>query len=210
MLSYLAAGAVFGVTAGASPGPLLTLVISQTVRHGFREGAKVAMVPLATDLPLIALSAYLLTRLPDYRTPLGVISLIGGLFVLYLAYGSLRSTGLDLTAADDDPRSFRKGVMVNALNPHFYIFWFTVGGPLVLKGWLESPLLAVGFAASFLTGIVGTKTACALLAGTSRQFLAGKGYRIVLRLLGALLALFALLLIREGLGLLGLFGLQTP
>jgi len=204
MLSYLTAGAVFGVTAGFTPGPLMTLVISQSLRHGAREGAKVALVPLVTDLPLIVISACLLTRLSNYRTPMGLLALIGGLFVLYLAYGSFRSTGVDLAGSGDDPRSFRKGVMVNALNPHFYVFWLTVGAPLVLKGWMASPFFAASFVASFLVCIVGTKVTFALLAGKSRQFLTGQGYRIILRLLGAVLVLFALLLIREGLGFLSL------
>lgn len=204
MLSYLATGALFGVTAGFSPGPLLTLVISQTLRHGIREGAKVAMVPLVTDFPLIIVSAFLLTRLPDYRTPLGILSLCGGLFVLYLSYGSFRTGGISTSVLPDEPRSFRKGVMVNALNPHFYVFWLTVGAPIVVRGWSETPLAAAGFAVGFLSGIVGTKVVVAVIAGTSRQFLSGRGYRGIMRGLAAVLALCALMLIREGLLLLDL------
>jgi threonine/homoserine/homoserine lactone efflux protein len=195
---------MLGVTAGLSPGPLLTLVVSQTLRHGIREGAKVAMVPLVTDFPLIIGAAFFLARLPDYRTPLGVVSIIGGLFVLYLAYGSFRAVGIEIAAEQDEPRSFRKGVMVNALNPNFYIFWLTVGTPLVLKGWTDSPLAAVSFIAGFMSCIVGTKVTMAVLAGKSRQFLVGASYRYLLRFLGIILAGFALMLIREGLGFLGL------
>ncbi len=44
-------GTVLGITAGISPGPLLMLVISQTIRFGHREGIKVSLTPLITDAP---------------------------------------------------------------------------------------------------------------------------------------------------------------
>ena len=68
----------------------MVLGISQTLKHGIREGAKVAVAPLITDLPMILVSLLVLTRLTDFRLVLGVISIIGGLFVAYLAYGNFR------------------------------------------------------------------------------------------------------------------------
>ena len=47
-------GVVFGLAAGLMPGPLLALVIQQTLRHGPGEGIKVAAAPLLTDLPIVA------------------------------------------------------------------------------------------------------------------------------------------------------------
>ena len=46
MIALLTAAAVYGLSAGFSPGPLLALVIAQTIRFGFREGARAAMAPL--------------------------------------------------------------------------------------------------------------------------------------------------------------------
>jgi len=75
MLSSLLAGIVMGLTAGFSPGPLSTLVITQTLRHGLKEGVKVAVAPLMTDLPIIAASLLLLSRAAHNENILGVISL---------------------------------------------------------------------------------------------------------------------------------------
>jgi len=66
MLSSLLAGIVMGLTAGFSPGPLSTLVITQTLRHGLKEGVKVAVAPLMTDLPIIAASLLLLSRVAHH------------------------------------------------------------------------------------------------------------------------------------------------
>jgi threonine/homoserine/homoserine lactone efflux protein len=51
MTSAVLSGAALGLSAGVTPGPLLALVIAQTLTHGPREGGKVALAPLLTDAP---------------------------------------------------------------------------------------------------------------------------------------------------------------
>ncbi|MDY6953588.1 MAG: LysE family translocator, partial [Thermodesulfobacteriota bacterium] len=55
-MDTLAIGIVLGLSAGFAPGPLLALVISQTLRHNAVEGLKVALAPLVTDLPIILIT----------------------------------------------------------------------------------------------------------------------------------------------------------
>lgn len=50
MMYFLSVGAVLGLSSGLSPGPLLALVISETLRHGVKAGVKVALAPIITDL----------------------------------------------------------------------------------------------------------------------------------------------------------------
>lgn len=187
-----------GLSAGFSPGPLLALVVSQTIRHGIREGAKVAVAPVITDFPIIFASTLLLTHLSGYRAILGLASIAGGLFLVYLAVENLRTTGMEVTLEEGEPRSFLKGAVVNALNPHPYIFWMTVGGPLILRGASENLLSPVLFIASFLGCLVGSKMVLAVVVGRSGHFLTGKSYLYIMRLLGIALLLFAIVLFRDG------------
>jgi len=179
------------------------LVISQTLKHGMREGAKVAMAPLVTDLPIILVSLLVLTRLTDFKTVLGVISIIGGLFVAYLAYGNFRPPRLKEDAGRVAPQSLAKGVAANALSPHPYLFWLTVGGPVIVRGWSESPVGSLAFLLVFFACLVGAKILTAWITGRSSQWLSGTVYRVILFILGGLLALYAFLLIREGWRLVG-------
>jgi threonine/homoserine/homoserine lactone efflux protein len=204
MIALLGAAAVYGLSAGFSPGPLLALVISQSIRYGVREGVKAAMAPLVTDLPIIALSVMILKPLADSRTVLGLVSLAGGLFVVYLAWGCFRTSRMDLADRGEAPQSLFKGAAVNALNPHPYLFWLTVGGPAVLNAWAEGPSGAVAFVAVFSACIVGSKAIVAVVAGRSRGLLTGKAYGAVMKVLGLALLVFASLLIRDGLALAGL------
>ena len=204
MIALLGAAAVYGLSAGFSPGPLLALVISQSIRYGVREGVKAAMAPLVTDLPIIALSVMILRPLADSRAVLGVISLAGGLFVLYLARGCFRTSRLDLADRGEAPQSLIKGAAVNALNPHPYLFWLTVGGPAVLKAWAEGPSGAIAFVAVFSACIVGSKTLVAIVAGRSRGLLTGRTYGVVMKVLGLALLVFAAIMLRDALALAGL------
>lgn len=196
MLAFLTSGVVLGLSAGFSPGPLFALVVSQAMRHGVREGMKTALAPLLTDTPVILLSVLVLTRISGYKSVLGGMSLLGAALVAYLAYEGLRATGYEIAEGERGaPRSLAKGVLVNFLSPHPYLFWLTVGGPMVLRGWERSAPAAIAFVAGFCLSIVAAKMVIAVSAGSSRRFLTGKGYRRVMRGLGALMAGFAVLLV---------------
>jgi threonine/homoserine/homoserine lactone efflux protein len=203
MITLLSAAAVYGLSAGFSPGPLLALVISQSLRCGFREGAKAAMAPLVTDLPIILVSVLVLRSLSESRTALGFISMAGGLFVTYLAWGCFRTTRLDVADSKHAPQSLGQGAAVNALNPHPYLFWLTVGGPSLIRAWAVSPLWAIAFVAVFTGCIVGSKVLIAAVVSRSRHILGGKVYGYVMRALGLMLLLFAVLLFKDGLELTG-------
>ncbi len=72
-ITYLTMGAVFGLTAGISPGPLLTLVISETIRHNKTEGVKIAVAPLITDIPIVLLTIFILSKMASSDIVLGIM-----------------------------------------------------------------------------------------------------------------------------------------
>jgi threonine/homoserine/homoserine lactone efflux protein len=197
---FLTAGIVLGLSSGFSPGPLTTLVISQALQHGVKEGLKVAMAPFITDLPIILLSVFALTRLQNFESVLRIISIIGGLFLVYLAYLSFKTSKIEVNF-EAQPRSLSKGTMANFFNPGPYLFWITIGAPNVVAAWALSPLTAAGFLAGFYACLVGVKMGLAVVAAKSRQWLTGKAYSYVMRILGASLLIFAFLFFREGIRL---------
>ena len=83
MIHFLAIGTMLGLSAGFAPGPLLTLVISETLQHDIKSGVKVALAPIITDLPIIIFTLLILAKLTNFHNILGIISLIGG-FLFYL------------------------------------------------------------------------------------------------------------------------------
>ncbi|MBI5570492.1 MAG: LysE family translocator [Desulfomonile tiedjei] len=196
---FLSAGIALGLSAGFSPGPLTTLVISQALQHGVKEGLKVAMAPFVTDLPIILVSVFALTQLRNSQEILGLISIVGGLVLIYLAYACFRTDKVEMGGDAAQARSLSKGTLVNFLSPHPYLFWLTIGAPKVVEAWGHSPLTAAGFLAGFYSCLIGGKIVLAIVADRSRQLLTGRFYRSVMRILGGALLILAFMLLRDGL-----------
>jgi threonine/homoserine/homoserine lactone efflux protein len=194
----LALGLSLGLGAGLAPGPLLALVIRSTMQGGIVAGVRVAFSPLVTDIPIIVLALTLAATLPD--TALGALGIAGGGFVLWLGVEALRDTPTPAEATTSAPapqRDILHGAMTNALSPHPWVFWITVGAPILGENGTGGGALFLG---AFYLLLIGTKVAIAgaLNAGRDR-LLQGRGYAIVLRASALLLLATGVLLTIEGL-----------
>ena len=129
MVHYLTIGIVLGLSAGFAPGPLLTLVISETLQHDIKSGVKVALAPIINDVPIILLTLLVLSKLSAFHSILGIISLFGGFFILYMGYESIRTKRVEINFQEIKPKSLSKGIVANTLSPHPYLFWLSVGAP---------------------------------------------------------------------------------
>lgn len=202
MLNFLAIGIILGLSAGFAPGPLLTLVISETLQHDVKAGVKVALAPIITDLPIILLTVFILAKLSRFHYILGIISIIGGFFILYMGYTSIRSKGYEFNLLESKPLA--KGVLANILNPHPYLFWLSVGAPTMTKAMKLNIIAPVSFLAGFYALLVGSKILLAVLVGKSKSFLRGKVYIYTMRFIGLALIVLAFILFLDGLKLLGI------
>jgi len=203
LLDALSRGTVLGLAAGFAPGPLTFLVISETLRHGLGAGVRVALAPILTDLPLIAVSVLLLERLAAVPAAAGIVALAGAGFLFHLGLGSLRISAVSAPAATSSSQALMKGVAANVLNPNPYVFWIGVGTPLLLTAFDRSWVHAAGFAGAFFVCIVGSKVLLARMVDRSRGFMKGGVYLWTMRVLGALLIVYAGVFLREGMARLG-------
>jgi len=197
-IGYILSGIIFGLSGGFTPGPLMTLMISETLKHGTREGLKIAMVPLISDFPIVAGSLLLLSGFSDASLFLGILAMAGAGYLVYLGWEGLSFRGEIPAGGQTKPRSFRKGVITNFLNPNPYIFWITIGAPTVIRAREVSLTAAVLFIIFMYICLVGSKILTAIVTGKSRNFLKSRGYVITIRTLGALLILFALIFVKQG------------
>ncbi|MBU1041511.1 MAG: LysE family transporter [Proteobacteria bacterium] len=199
-------GAAFGLSAGITPGPLLALVIAQTLAHGPREGGKVALAPLLTDSPIILGALLLTSSAAGHGAFLGGLTLCGAVFLLYCALGCLRfkppGSGQKGQKPQQAPGSISKGVLANFLNPSPYLFWMTVGAPLIVEARADGWLTLTSFLLAFFLTIVGSKIGVALLTWRSGPVLGSRGYVLAMRGLGVMLLCYAGFYVRDGLRLL--------
>jgi threonine/homoserine/homoserine lactone efflux protein len=197
--AYTISGILFGLTAGLSPGPLLTLVVLETLSHGKKSGIMIAVSPLVTDIPIILMSIILFIKISRFHLLTGIISLLGALYIGYLAYGNLAVRRMEFGPQGNPSHSLRKGILTNILNPNPYIFWCTVGAPLVMNAYKNNAAAAFFFLSGFYICLVGSKIALTLIVDRSRIFLNSTIYVYCIRILGCLLLLFAFVFLRNGL-----------
>lgn len=195
---FLSVGALLGLSAGISPGPLLALVITQTIKHNKTEGIKVALSPIITDLPIILLTLYVFSRLAQFSTVLAAISFAGAVFVTWLGCDALRTKGLYVELEHPKSQSLKKGIVANFLSPHPYLFWASVGSPYVFKAFEQSTLCGLLFFAAFYLCLIGSKITTALIVARSKAFINQTVYIYIMRVLGLTLVVFAILLVFDG------------
>jgi threonine/homoserine/homoserine lactone efflux protein len=202
MIPFLISGMILGLSAGVAPGPLLALIIGETLQHNLKAGVKVAFAPVVTDFPIVILTLLLLAKLSRFQAVLGGISILGGCFICYLGFQSIRSTGAKISFENVKEQSLQKGIIVNFLSPHPYLFWLTVGAPLTIKAMNLSVFAAAAFIGSFYLLLVGSKIVIAVIVAKSRSFLTGNAYIYTMRCLGLILWVLAGFLVYDGINLL--------
>jgi threonine/homoserine/homoserine lactone efflux protein len=85
--------------------------------------------------------------------------------------------------------------VANALNPHPYLFWATIGGPALVSGWRISPWYALAFLVPFYALLVGSKMLVAWLVSRQVGGLSMAWYRRLLVGCGLLMLGMGILLI---------------
>jgi threonine/homoserine/homoserine lactone efflux protein len=172
MLTYLLQGLTLGFAAGVQPGPFQTYLISQTLSQGWRRTWIAAFAPLLSDGPIVALSLLVLSQVPDWFQR--VLQIVGGLFVLYLAWGAYQAWTAfspdSETSPQNGPQSLLRAAMMNALSPGPYLFWSLVIGPLIVTTWRDNPSNALSIVLAFYLAMIGVNITVVVLFGQAVRF----------------------------------------
>ena len=203
MQEIVTASLFFATVAALIPGPLMTLIISETLRHGKISGIAIALAPLLTDLPIMLASIFILSKLQHLNTLLGVISLFGACYLTYLAYENIRIKEVHLQITSRK-RSLIKGIITNFLNPNPYIFYFSILAPIAVRGMKANFLYGPATVVIFLGFFVFLNICTAFLADKVKGVLHSRRYVYVIRTLGFILLIFSLLFFRDSLKFFGI------
>lgn len=185
-----------GLVAGLVPGPFSALIASTAIARGLRAGVEVAVVPLATEIPIMLLTALVLHHLPlGFLRWVGVV---GGALLLFVAYrifhkaDRLTEPGLEAPAGRS---RLLKPLLVGVLSPNPWLFWLLVGSPLVLRAWYRGWALGVATWAAYFGAFMGTQLFIAWLAGHGHKKLSSGARRRTMHGMGALLVMAGCVLI---------------
>jgi threonine/homoserine/homoserine lactone efflux protein len=180
----------FGLAAGLKPGPLGIVVIQQTLSRGLPSGIRASLAPLVTDGPIIIAALWLLSQFKSIDLFAALLSLAGGLYLLWLARKMFRAQNISVSSELRSASSLSTAVKVNLLNPGPYLFWFTVGGSYIVRGTTTQSIV---FVVTAIGTLIASKIAVALLAASFLPSLESRGYLATMKALAVLLAVFGLL-----------------
>jgi threonine/homoserine/homoserine lactone efflux protein len=199
MWYYILQGIGFGFAAASQPGPFQTYLISQTLTRGWKRTLPAALAPLVSDGPIIAVCLFVLSQIPKWLEK--ILYIAGGLFILYLAYGAYQAWRKfdEQTAQVEIPgqQSVWKAALMNALSPGPYIFWTLVTGPILIKGWRETPIHGTGFLAGFYLTMVISLAVIIIVFGLASK-LGPKVNRAMIGISAIALFLFGLIQLWKG------------
>ena len=190
--TLLLAAITLGLVEGIKPGPLMAVVISETVIHNWKAGLKVALVPLITDGPVILLSVFLYELLTINTISQAILGFLGAIILFWLGIDCLKNSEKSLE--EDSPKesqSLKKGIITNLTNPNMYLYWSLIGAPFLINAYelhITYPFLFVG---GFFAAFIILKVIIAILVDNSRDILKTSGYKRLLQLSGLALFVFS-------------------
>jgi threonine/homoserine/homoserine lactone efflux protein len=161
-----------GVALGASPGPVQLLLFSEASRGGAGRGLRAMAGANATFGAMMLLLAAGLSSLEPGETFLRVVKVIGGAFLVFLAFDvtreSRRPHEVEETRKGLHPAV--RGIVAVVLNPGVYVFLATTGTAVVASAVDQGGRgLAVVTVVALLLGVSLMDSAMVLLgAGAHR------------------------------------------
>jgi threonine/homoserine/homoserine lactone efflux protein len=166
MLLFFLRGLPFGLTAAVMPGPYQLFLFSEAAKHGWRKTWPLAFVPLLSDGPVILIVFAILSQVPDWF--LTVLKIVGGLFILYLAYGAFKASSQQLSLENAKPsQGLWKGVFMNFFNPNPWIFWSLTGVPILLEGFRQAASHGASFILGFYAAMIPTLLVLVVIFATA-------------------------------------------
>ncbi|MFC7177254.1 LysE family translocator [Halosegnis marinus] len=143
----LVAGVAFGLALAAPPGPMNAVIAEESVLRGWAAGARAGLGAALADFVFFVLALLGVVAVVERLTLLrAAMVFVGGLLMLYFAYGAATEARASYTEADapNEGKGFRKAFVLALTNPYQILFWLTVGVGLLEPGTVDvlAPLSA--------------------------------------------------------------------
>ncbi len=193
-LEVIAIGMIMGVAFAAPPGVVTAETLRRGLRGGFGHALSVQVGSLIGDasyalIALAGVAAFLQTPLAQV-----LFGSAGVLFLLYLAWQSLKTSAGWQSANDKTAGNYREaflsGMLLSLTNPWAIAFWISLGGSFVALGLKAATDIPWVFA-SFMLGTLAWSFVIAGLIERGRHWLSPQLFRITSIACGLLLAAFA-------------------
>ncbi len=144
---------LIGLSGAMMPGPMFTVCVAESYKKGFWAGPVMVVGHAIPEIVLAVLFSIGLNKFLDDKTVVGVIGIVGGLFLGWLAVKIFvevrRGVTVDLTTKKDVGWGpLIAGIWTSVSNPGWIVWWATIGARYILLS-LNHGIIGVVF---FLVG----------------------------------------------------------
>lgn len=183
-LMLLALGFTIGLSGALIPGPLLVYTLNESLKNGRWAGAKIILGHAIVEVIIIGLMALGLKSIVSNPLILDAVSVLGGLFILYMAYTSYQNSGehIRMNSVGSSYGLVFGGIVFTAFNPSFPLWWLTVGARMLVEGFSSQGYLgALIIVLGHWLADLGWYLLVSHTAATRRKSLVERGWYIPLR-----------------------------
>lgn len=122
---------ILGIIGGLTPGPITALMLGQTLRFGWKRGVFVPYALIVSNFFFAPITLLVMSLFSQINVLVTILTAIGGCFLVYLGIMEWNSQ------LSIDQRNcthpFKKALALDIVNPHPYVFWFTILGPIMIS-----------------------------------------------------------------------------
>lgn len=198
---------VVGFSGAMMPGPVTTLIVTESARRGFIAGPLITLGHVLLELAMVIALFFGLGDLLKQNIVAGSIGLLGGLFLLWMGFDIVRSAWLgkvsfsvaqraDGASASGNP--IVAGILTSLSNPYWLLWWATVGAASLITfrafGW-------AGIAAFYIGHTLADwvwNNLVAFVVATGRRVMTDQIYRGILVVCGTFLIALSFYFVSSG------------
>lgn len=175
-------------TGALMPGPMFAVTVSMAPRKGFWFGPLLVLGHAIAESLLIIALAWGLAELIQNRIATGLLGLIGGVVLIWMAVGMIRSSGaLTLKPSEVKPQRIQDnpvtaGFLTSIFNPYWVLWWVGPGLAFMTKSVGEKSLPLLIFFVGHIQADLLWFSFLSLSFSLGRNFLSDKIYRWIVRL----------------------------
>lgn len=191
------------------PGPLLAASVSEAARRGFRAGPLLVLGHAIVELLLVVALVWGLSEVLEQSLVAGIIGVVGGLFLLGMAFALLRQARRAVAPLEVSLQPARQGrwliatgAVLSVANPFWIMWWATVGTTWVLWSLAAGAIGVVVFYLGHILSDLGWYSMVSLVVARGRRLMSLRVYRGLLLACGVALIGLGVYFVVSGAGFL--------
>lgn len=197
---------IVGFSGAMMPGPVTTLIVTETAKRGFIAGPLITIGHVLLELGMVVALFLGLGDALKVNLVSGTIGLLGGLFLLWMGWNTARSawSGQVTLKLSQNTRGRQRGnpivagVLTSVSNPYWILWWATAGAAslVAFRAFGFAGMVAFYFGHTLADWVWNNFVA--FLVATGRRSMSDRIYRAILIACGAFLLLLSVYFILSG------------